>query len=327
MTADTRVVETTVRRPYLGYGLALLAAACWGAGGLTAKWLFTSASAQTASWPIPPLGIAVQPTVLAGGRAVSAFVLLAAALAAFRRRDLRIGMRDVPFLAVFGVAGLAMVHFTYFKTISLTNVATAILLEYLAPIVVLIVGVSFMRHRFTWSLPAGVGLSVAGCAMVVGAFGGGGVVVSPAGIAWGLLSAAFFATYSLMGTVAAQRYSPYTTLVWGLAFAALFWMVVLGPRAIFGLFSDPKTAAAVAFMAIVSTIVPFAAFLIALHHIAPTNATVTSTVEPVIAGVGAFWLFGESFSAVQMLGGLLVIAAIVVVQLADRAKAALPPGE
>jgi drug/metabolite transporter (DMT)-like permease len=222
---------------------------------------------------------------------------------------------------------LAMVHYSYFKTISLTNVATAILLEYLAPIVVLIVGVAFMKHRFTWSLPAGVALSVTGCAMVVGVFGGGGVVVSPAGIAWGLVSAVFFATYSLMGTVAVQRYSPYTTLVWGLGFASLFWMIVLGPGAILALFGDPKTAAAVVFMAIVSTIIPFAAFLIALRHIAPTNATVASTVEPVIAGVGAFLLFGESFSVVQMVGGLLVVAAIVVVQLSDRAVVALPPGE
>ena len=315
------------RRPLLGYGLALLAAACWGAGGLTAKWLFTPPSAATASWPIPPLGILVEPTVLAGGRALSAFVILAIALAVFRRRDLRIGMGDVPFLAFFGVAGLAMVHFTYFQTISLTNVATAILLEYLAPILVLIVSVAFMKHRFTWSLPVGVALSVSGCALVVGAFGGGGVVVSPAGIAWGLSSAVFFATYSLLGTVASTRYSPYTTLVWGLGFASLFWLAVLGPWRIIGLFADPKTAAAVLFMAVVSTIIPFAAFLIALGHIAPTNATVTSTVEPVIAGIGAFLLFGESFSAIQMVGGVMVIAAIVIVQFSDRLSATLPPGE
>jgi drug/metabolite transporter (DMT)-like permease len=80
-------------------------------------------------------------------------------------------------------------------------------------------------------------------------------------------------------------------------------------------------------MAVVSTIVPFAAFLTALRHIAPTNATVTSTVEPVIAGVGAYALFGESFSASQVLGGLMVIAAIVVVQLSDHLGAPLPPGE
>ena len=184
-----------------------------------------------------------------------------------------------------------------------------------------------MRHKFTWSLPAGVVLSVLGCAMVAGAFGGGGIVVSPEGIAWGLSSAAFFALYSLMGTVAADRYSPYTTLVWGLGFASLFWLVVLGPASVLSVFADTKTAAAVAFMAVASTVIPFAAFLVALRHIPPTNATVTSTVEPVIAGAGAFVLFGESFSAVQMVGGVLVICAIVVVQMSERHGVALPPGE
>jgi drug/metabolite transporter (DMT)-like permease len=314
------------RRPLLGYALALLAAACWAVGGLTAKWLFSSPSAQTASWPLPPLGIAIQPGVLAAGRATSAALILAVVLGLFRRSELRISLKDVPFMAVFGVAGLAMVHFTYFETISLTNVATAILLEYLAPIIVLVVSVAFMNERFSWALPAGVGLSVAGCALVVGVGSGGGIVVSPAGIAWGLSSAVFFAIYSLMGMVAVRRFSAYTTLVWGLAFASVFWIVVLGPHTVIGIFADPKTAAAVVFMAVVSTIVPFSAFLIALRHIPPTNATVTSTIEPLIAGVGAYLLFGESFSLLQILGGLTVIAAIVVVQLPGRrAEPTLPP--
>jgi drug/metabolite transporter (DMT)-like permease len=291
----------------IGYLLALLAAVCWATGGLMAKWLFTDASVATASWPVPPLGIHIEPTVLAAGRAWSAFALLLVALALARRRDLVIGIRDVPFFAIFGVAGLAMVHYTYFKAISLTNVATAILLEYLAPVIVLVLGVTFFRHKFTWALPAGVALSVAGSALVVGVLGGGGLVVSPEGIFWGLASAVFFAAYSLMGTYAGARYSPYTTLVWGLGFASLFWLVLLGPRAVLGVFADPKTAAAVLFMAVVSTVIPFAAFLTALQHIAPTNATVTSTLEPFLAAIGAFLLFG----------GVLVILAIIVVQLPD----------
>ena len=291
-----------------------------------AKWLFSAPTPETASWPFPPLGISISPTALSGGRALSAFVILAVWLALFRRQDLRIARSDVPFLALFGVGGLAMVHFTYFKTISLTNVATAILLEYLAPVIVLLVSVLFMKHRFTWALPAGVALSVAGCALVVGAFGGGGIVVSPAGIMWGLLSAGFFALYSLMGTVAASRFSPYTTLVWGLGFAALFWLLVLKPTTVLALFADPATAAAVLFMAVVSTIIPFAAFLTALTYIAPTNATVTSTIEPFLAALGAYLLFGESLSLVQVVGGILVVAAIAVVQLSERTPVpTLPP--
>jgi len=301
-----------------GYALAVLAAACWATGGLTAKWLFTSPSAATDAWPIPPLGITVEPQVLSGGRALSAFVLLAVYLAVTNRPALRVNRSDLPFLAVFGVVGLAGVHFTYFMAISLTNVATAILLEYLAPVIVLAVSVLVLGHRFTWSLPVGVALSILGCALVVGAVGGDGLIVTPAGIAWGLLSAVFFAFYSLMGSVAAPRFSPYTTLVYGLGFASLFWLVWLGPGRIAALFADPGAAAAVLVMAVLSTIVPFAAFLSALQLIPPTNATVTSTIEPVLAGVGAYFLFGEALSPIQLLGGALVIAAIFVVQLPER---------
>lgn len=309
-----------------GYVLALIAAAFWATGGLIAKWLFTAVSPQTETWPVPPLGIHLEPTTLAGARALLAFVVMVVALLIWRRTELLVARRDIPFLAVFGVCGLALVHFTYFKTLSLTNVATAILLEYLAPIIVLAVGVLFFHRRVEWSLPVGVALSVTGSALVVGALGEGGLVISHAGLAWGLLAAVFFATYSIMGSVAAKRFHPYTTLVWGLGFASLFWLIVLGPQAILGVFSDLRAAFAVLLMAIFSTIIPFAAFLGALRYIAPTNATVTSTLEPVIAGFGAFLLFGESLAASQIAGGVLVLLAIIVVQWSERSFGeVLPP--
>lgn len=287
--------------------------------------MFTAPADVPASWHVQPLGIAIPPAVLSGGRALSAFLLLAAFLFAVRRKDLKVSLRDMPFLALFGVVGLAGVHFTYFKTISLTNVATAILLEYLAPVLVLIVSVVFLHERVTWALPAGVGLSVVGCGLVVGAIGGGGMAVSTAGIAWGLSSAVLFATYSLMGTYATGRFTPWTLLVWGLGFASLFWLVTLGPRVVLNAFVDPATAAAIVFMAVVSTIVPFGAFLTALHFIEPTRATITATLEPVLAGIAAFAIFGEKLTIVQLIGGALVLAAIALVQSQAAAAPSLPP--
>ncbi len=308
-----------------GYALTLLAAACWATGGLMAKWLFSAPSSETASWPVQPLGIGIDPAVLSADRALVAFVLLAVGLAVLRRTDMVVAPRQLPFLAMFGIAGLAMVHFTYFKAISLTNVATAILLEYLAPILVLVFSVLVLKHRLTWQLPVGVVLSVTGCALVVGVVGGNGLEVVPAGIAWGLASAVFFAAYSLMGSHAATRFSPWTTLVFGLGFAALFWLVVLGPARVLEPLGDMKTLAAVLYLAVASTIVPFGAFLFALKYIPPTAATVTSTVEPFIAGLGAYLLLGESFAATQILGGLLVVGAIAVVQLPEPPEPELPP--
>lgn len=308
-----------------GYLLVVLAATCWAGGGLIAKWLFTAPGAATASWPFPPLGIEVDPIVLSAARAVVSTVIALGYLAIRRRDLLAIRGRDVPFLAVFGVFGLALVHFAYFKTISLTGVATAILLEYLAPVVVLVFSVLLLGERLTWVLPSAVVLSVSGCALMVGAIGGDGLTVSREGLYWGLASAVLFAGYSLMGRYAAGRFAPWTLLAYGLAAAALFWLIVLGgPGRIVSLLSDWRAVAAVAVLAVVSTIVPFGAFLKALHLIEATQASVTSTIEPVVAGVAAWFVFGEHLGAPQLLGGALVIAAVALSQFRTRVPAEMP---
>lgn len=311
-------MRDTRPRPWRGYCLVGLAAALWAAGGVTAKWMLTSSSAATAAWVVRPLGLSIEPVALSSARALSAFCILLVFVALRRPSALRVALADLPFLAVFGVVGLAGVHFTYFKAISLTSVPVAILLEYLAPVLVLLVGVAFMGHRFTWNLPAAVALSVTGCALVTGVVGPGTARVPLAGIAWGLAAAVLFAGYSLMGGVAAGRFSPYTTLLYGLGFASLFWLVTFGVDPVVRVFSHPSSAAAIVVMAVISTVVPFAAFLAALRDISPTSATITSTIEPVLAGIGAAVLFGERMGALQLVGGCLVLAAIVVAQLSER---------
>jgi drug/metabolite transporter (DMT)-like permease len=267
-----RSVPDTVGRARLkGYALAALAAMCWATGGLTAKWLFTPLGPLTAAWPVPPLGLAVDPMDLAAARAVAATVLIIAYLAVFDRRALRARPSSWPFLAAFGVFGLAAVHFTYFKTLSLTGVATAILLEYLAVVLVMVFSVAFLRERLTWRLPTAVLASVAGCALIVGVVGGS-VRVSGAGLAWGLASAAFFALYTLLGKYAAGRHAPWTLLAYGLLAASVFWCAYIGPARIAAVYRDPRLAAAVVFVAVVSTIVPFGAYLHGLHLIQATEA-------------------------------------------------------
>ena len=199
--------------------------------------------------------------------------------------------------------GLALVHFTYFKTISLTSVATAILLEYLAPVLILLFSVAFLGERLTWALPAAVAMSVMGCALMVGAIGGTGLVVSPAGISWGLASAVFFAVYTVMGKYATRRWPPWTLLCYGLGAAAVFWLVLLGPGAVLGVLAEPRRFGAVLFIAVVSTMAPFGAYLTALHHIDATKASITATLEPGIAAIAAFLLLGEALAPLQLLGG------------------------
>lgn len=310
-----------------GYALAVMAAACWALNGLLANWLFGGAG-QTSAWRVVVPATGIDAAALAADRALVAFVILAAWLAVADRRSLRVAAREVPFLAVFGVAGLAAVQYAYYRTIEVTGQPTvAILLEYLAPVIVLVFSVMLLGERFSWALPAGVALAVAGCALVVGAVGRGeGLAVSPEGLAWGLAAAVFFAAYSLLGRHAAGRFGPWTILVYGLGSASVAWLIVLGPSRVLSPLAEPSVLAAVLFSAIVGTIIPFGAYLMALARLEATKVSVTAALEPVFVAMGEAALFGAVLAPPQLLGGVLVVAAILAVQRAGSAVA-LPLGE
>jgi len=299
-----------------GYLLAGLAACFWALGALVAKGLFGR------------FAFTLEPAQLSAARAGTSFIAIALLLVAWRRSAFRLPLRALPFMVVFGVAGQALLHLTYYMAIAHAGVATAILLQYLAPVLVMIVSVLFLGERFTLVLPAAVSLAVVGCALMVGAVGSRGLTVSNTGIAWGLVSAAFFSCYILMGKVAAGRYSSWTLLVYGLGAASLFWLVYFrGFSALAAAYSAPVGAVAVLFISLVGTLLPFGLFLKALEYIEATEAGITATLEPVVAGVGAFLLLGEALTVVQLVGAALVIAAIVLVQTTTLRDGMLPPGD
>jgi DME family drug/metabolite transporter len=120
-----------------------------------------------------------------------------------------------------------------------------------------------------------------------------------------------------MGTHGTTRFSPFTLLFYGLSFGALLWLIVLGPTTILAPFTNPTTAAQIILMAILATIVPFGAFLTALNYIPPTNATVAAMIEPVVAALAAALLLAETLTIPLITGGLLIIAAIILIQLTD----------
>jgi drug/metabolite transporter (DMT)-like permease len=76
---------------------------------------------------------------------------------------------------------------------------------------------------------------------------------------------------------------------------------------------------------VISTVVPFALFLTALTLVDATKASVTATLEPVVAGLGAYLLLGESLTGLQILGGALVVTAILVIQVPVFRREPLPP--
>ena len=296
------------RRQVRGYALALFAACGWATGGLLSKWAFTE-------------GL-VTPEVLAGARAGVGALLLGFWLVVIKRKRLFVGLsaRSLLFLVPFGAFAVAGMQYTYFKTISLTNVATAILLEYLAPIFTLMAAVTIFRHRLRWQMVVGVAAAILGCAVAVGAFNPGGLTITPAGLMWGIVAAMFFALYSVMGDQGNNVYDSLELLFYSLFFASMTWLILVGPREISAPFTDIKLASMIMIMAIVSTILAFGAYLVAMRTISPTHASITAMLEPVVAGIAAAFLFGETMTFSLVLGGAIIVASVAFIQQIDMRK-------
>jgi drug/metabolite transporter (DMT)-like permease len=128
-------------------------------------------------------------------------------------------------------------------------------------------------------------------------------------------AAVTFAIYLISSERAGHSYTPFTTLAWAFGFASLFWAVAQ-PLWEFPIskFSDPGDIALGLGVAVIGTLLPFILMVEALRHVPASRAAVVATLEPVLAAVIAWIVHGEVLEAVQIAGGMLVVAAVVWVQ-------------
>jgi drug/metabolite transporter (DMT)-like permease len=295
-----------------GYLSITLAAALWGVAGAAAKYLFASKA-------VPPL-------LLVQIRMSLSFLLLAVTLAVVAPHLLRIRRENLRFFAVWGVLGMAAVQFTYLFTISETNVATAIFLQYLAPILTAIFAFAFEGQKLGTRLLACLGLAMGGSFLLI--FGGTArLLVSPLGLVSGLASAGFMSFYTIYGARGVGKLSPWTLLCWGLGAGSLFWVLLDLVLLAFGrplpgiaLLADGTMWAYFAYIAVLATVVPFGLYLMGLRTVSPTQATITGMLEPVLGGVIAYFALGEALRPVQVAGGCLIVVAVILLQMRHEAR-------
>ena len=295
--------------PRLGYLYTILAAICWAISGSAAKFLFNSG---VTPFQLVQLRITIAAAGLLFWLAIRSPMLL------------KIERKDIPYFALFGSVGMGACQFTYLFAISRINVAAAILLQYLAPSFIAIYAVVFARDRLKPSTVAALLGATLGCYLVVGAYNLHILTLNWAGIVSGILSAVTFAWYSIHGEYGMRRYNPWTVLFYALFFAALVWNIIHPPlEALF----HPYTLVQwgwILYIGIMGTLVPFGLYLQGINLIRSTRASITATLEPITAGVLSFVFLNEHMDALQISGGLLVIASIILLQLKQEADEKAP---
>jgi drug/metabolite transporter (DMT)-like permease len=293
--------------------MAAVAAVLWGVnGGVSKTILATGLSSDR----------------LAQLRSLGAAAGLVAVLAVTAPGRLRLTRRELPYLLAFGMGGLAFVQFFYFLAIHRLAIGIALLVEYLAPLLVAL-WARFVQHtavrRRIW---VALALALTGLGLIVDVFGGGSAL-STAGLVFALGGAFAYALYVLLAEHVIGGRDPVSLLAWGFLFASVFWAVVapwwsfpghaLGVDASLG----GKLAAhhlpvwlLALWMVVLGTIVPFFLLVSALRHVSATTAGIVAMLEPVVGAlVGWIWL-NEALGGVQLAGAAVVLAAIGLAQTA-----------
>ena len=128
-----------------------------------------------------------------------------------------------------------------------------------------------------------------------------------------------FAFYNVGGHTVLARYDRWKVLLWVLVGTSAFWLIVNPPWKIVAAHYGRQQWAFMAIFSVVSVLVPFSCYFAGLQHLEPTRAIVASCLEPVFSIVLAAVFLGELLRPVQTLGIVLVLIAIVLIQMPERA--------
>lgn len=272
----------------MGYLYLLLAASLWGLLGPVSRVAFAEG--------LTPLTVAFFRALVAW-----AFFALHAALL----RQVRVAPRDLPILLGFGLVGVSLFYGSYQLAVGYGGAALASVLLYTAPAWVALMARLFLREplgrRGAWA----VLLTLLGVELM-GLGGGQGVRFGPLALLFGLLSGFTYALYYIFGKVYLPRYATPTLFLYALPVGALGLLPFVDWPAL-----SPKALLALLFLGAFSTYGAYLAYYAGLRRLPATRASVVATLEPVVANLAAYLLFGEALAPLAYLGAGLVLFAVL----------------
>lgn len=291
--------------PLRGYIIVLSGTVVWALTGIVIKILLTRYDFDT-------ITIAFWRVLI-----VTAFVFVM--LLIFDAKSLRIEPRDLGLFFVYGLIGIGIHQIVWISSVQYNGAAVATVIIYTSPALVAIVAARFLHERFSRQKLIALVLTILGCALVARVYDTGSLALNWIGIAAGIGSACTFATYSLIGRVLSRRYNAWAALF----YAFLFGLVFLLPLTSILRAPLPQNLALAGwgwliFLALVPTLGGFASYTVGLTHLPASVASILAAFEPVTTATVAYFVFGETLDAWQLLGGAMILGSVLLLRPANN---------
>jgi len=276
---------------FKGYAFIVAAAVLWGMIGPFSRLAFQE-------------GIA--PMEVAFWRALLAWILFGGH--AIIRREVRLYPKDIPYILVFGVCGVSLFYFTYQMAVKQGGAALAAVLLYTAPAWVIILSRIFLKESVTPTKILALVLTLIGISAIsMGQDAGqGSNPISVSAIVFGLTSGFCYSLYYIFGKYFTGRYSSYNLFLYVLPIGALGLLpwVTFTPK-------TPTCWLALISLVIISTYGANSCYYLGLKYLDAGRASITATIEPVVAAVVAYFWWSEVITVQSYMGGAVILCAVI----------------
>ncbi len=279
----------------LGTGLVIVSAASFGLMAIFVKYAYTV-----------NLNIL---TLLSLRFAIAAAVMWLIVL--WKKENYKLGRKQVLYLAGMGAVGYGLQSTFFLNAVRLTSASMAGILLYLYPVIVTLIAAGLGDEKFTWRKTVSLFISLSGLVLVVGLSLEN---LNMAGVLFGMGAAVVYSVYLIVGNRMVSENNPlivsaYVITAAALAFNLIGWTTgqveldigLTGWLSVFGL-------------SLISTVVAILTLFKGMKLIGPSKTSIISTFEPVVTVLVAYAAFTEKLLPVQLAGGVLILAAVIMIQ-------------
>lgn len=260
-------------------------------------------------------------------RAGFAALFLVIGLALWKRDALKLSRDLVILYALFGLFGIGFFYVLNTQAVILTNVATASVLLYTAPVFVTLFAWRLWHEPLT---PRKIGAVIAafiGCALVARAYDPGALQLNGVGVLVAAASGFTYALFTVFSKYLSTRASAWTTVTYSLVFGALFLLPLqfitipgIGAPGIEILQREPLAWLALLGLCLGPTLGSYALFNAGLKTTQASVASVIATIEPIVAAAAGLLVFGQMLEPLQILGAAIIIGAALTLSLQPTVK-------
>jgi DME family drug/metabolite transporter len=279
---------------HIGYLFIAIAATLWGSFSVVSKVFFNNAY--------------FDPIQITQIRALTSGVILFITLFTVKRKALKI---DIKSLGLFFLLGVVIIHvqLSLFFTIKLTDVSIASFLQYLAPALIFAYSVVFHQEPVHTKDILILGLAIAGIIFLIASSCQNNLNMF--GIISGLWTAVALSIYTIYSKIVAEKHNPWTALTYGMLSVSLLLLVVFPPS--IKVFDDfpYNITLFLLYISLFTMIIPYGLFLLGVRFIKPHQASITATLEPVVALVLSGLLSLEILTPIKLMGCLFIISSVI----------------